>query len=809
MLFRVRRSAQRRRGERFWRPSFEQLENRLVLNAPTTGWDLAFVDEFNGSHIDSSKWTTHLAWSGDDGSSRHHNDAYLSYIMDDDVIESNGTLKLQTQRRHVCSAQRCYEYSEGMIQTAGKFAAAYGYFEIRAKLPVEAGRGLWPAFWLLRPTDGWPPEMDVGEWWTSNNRSHQGLAYRNSGGGVSWDDQNTYNPLPRGWHTYGMEWSPGRQVYSIDGRTTKVVNGNYVPNVPMYLILNSGVEAANPPNRGTVFPNSFEVDYVRVYQQTGAGATVRNADFEQDPPGASWNTYGGAQVVSANQRTGNQVMRIQGQGGAEQVVAGLTPNTTYTFGGWAETTRGGTPALIGVKNYGGAQRSVTITNTSYTQGAVTFTTGATDTQATVFVYKPTSAADGYFDDLYLLKAPTLSPIPSATTNVDTPTDPIPFNVGGAGGADGAWSLSATSDNPDLIPNGNISFAGRGVSRTLTATPAPGQSGTAVITVRVTDPYGGTSTTSFVLSVTPSLWSSQDIGGVGIAGGYDLGDGTVTVRGSGPDIWGSADGFHFLDQPWSGDGDLIARVASLDDTDPWAKAGVMVRESLDANSTQATMLVSAEQGLALQWRDQTGGASSSIDGFPGIAPYWVWLNRVGDTFTGYASEDGSNWFLIGAATVPMAQDVYVGLAVTSHNNRALATAVFDNVSMPSDCCGPSRGRGRAPGNRTPEINFRGAVGELRPEDLALAVQAPPLGRRDGAIWFTVSLASEVRSAAIFDGRERTPVRRDDPFHAAPSAGAGMAVEEKPARWSKLLAPVADDRWFLEGSLLEQPGDWLGR
>jgi len=234
-------------------------------NTPSSHWRLIWHDEFDGDSIDETKWTTTLAWAGDDGSWRHHNSNYLSYIMDDDVVVSDGTLKLQTQRRDVMNPMgRVYHYTEGMIQSKDKFWATYGYYEIRARVPVEAGPGMWPAFWTL--SNGWPPENDIGEWWTSNSRFHQGLAYRNDSGGISWDDYNTYSPLPTGFHTYGMEWGPGYEVFYVDDVVARTVTGSYVPNVPMYLILNSGVESARPPDASTVFPNSFEVDYVRVYE---------------------------------------------------------------------------------------------------------------------------------------------------------------------------------------------------------------------------------------------------------------------------------------------------------------------------------------------------------------------------------------------------------------------------------------------------------------------------------------------------------------------------------------------------------------
>jgi hypothetical protein len=157
------------------RPRLEELEPRTLLNAPGTGWNPVFSDDFSGSAIDASKWTTYLPWGGPEGNGRFHNSNYLSYIMDDDVVVSNGSLKLLTEHRNVVGpgTGHVYNYTEGLIQTSGKFSFAYGYAEIRAKVPTGVGNGIWPAFWMLG--NGWPPEMDIAEWLTSGNNFHQGL----------------------------------------------------------------------------------------------------------------------------------------------------------------------------------------------------------------------------------------------------------------------------------------------------------------------------------------------------------------------------------------------------------------------------------------------------------------------------------------------------------------------------------------------------------------------------------------------------------------------------------------------------------
>jgi regulation of enolase protein 1 (concanavalin A-like superfamily) len=188
------------------------------------------------------------------------------------------------------------------------------------------------------------------------------------------------------------------------------------------------------------------------------------------------------------------------------------------------------------------------------------------------------------------------------------------------------------------------------------------------------------TTFAAVSVTPasSAWQAQDIGAVGVVGETTRNGGTFTVRGSGADVWGTADGFHFAWQRVSGDRDIVARVATIEYVADWVKAGVMFRERLTADSPHAFMLASAGKGLAFQRRVTAGGLSVHTSGGPGTAPVWVKLERRGNTISAYQSADGTAWILVGSDTFTMPADIYVGLAVSSHDNTRLATATFDSV-----------------------------------------------------------------------------------------------------------------------------------
>ncbi len=176
----------------------------------------------------------------------------------------------------------------------------------------------------------------------------------------------------------------------------------------------------------------------------------------------------------------------------------------------------------------------------------------------------------------------------------------------------------------------------------------------------------------------TAWANQDVGGTGLAGSMSTANGTITVTGAGADIWGTGDAFQLASQPLTGDGSIVARVASLQNTDPWAKAGVMIREGTAAGATHAFCCVTAGNGVALQRRTSTNSATSHTAGSLSAAPRWVKLVRLSTTITGYESADGVTWTTVGSTTISQANPVRIGLAVTSHSNGVPCTAVFDHV-----------------------------------------------------------------------------------------------------------------------------------
>jgi len=183
----------------------------------------------------------------------------------------------------------------------------------------------------------------------------------------------------------------------------------------------------------------------------------------------------------------------------------------------------------------------------------------------------------------------------------------------------------------------------------------------------------------------SLWFRGFSGSVGSF--VEGPTGTYTMTGSGADIWNNGPGageyydeFHFAYKMLTGVGSMVAKVESVDNTNVWAKAGVMIRESLDPGSVHATMVVTPAQGVSFQRRTFTGDVSSNTDTTGIVAPYWVKIQRdMAGNFTAYSSANGTTWTMLGTENITMGANVYIGLALTSHDAALTCQAVFTNVT----------------------------------------------------------------------------------------------------------------------------------
>jgi len=180
---------------------------------------------------------------------------------------------------------------------------------------------------------------------------------------------------------------------------------------------------------------------------------------------------------------------------------------------------------------------------------------------------------------------------------------------------------------------------------------------------------------------PLPWQHKDIGTVTVTGSASAADGVITLKGT-LDIWGTNDGCHFAWQPLKGDGEIVARVLSVEETQNHAKGGVTIRESLAADARHATMVDTPMDGTQFLVREESGGKTTvqRTDLNKGTMPYWVKLVRAGDKLSGYESVDGRKWVQTGSATLKLPETVYIGLVASSHLKDRLCTAAFDKVTI---------------------------------------------------------------------------------------------------------------------------------
>lgn len=207
---------------------------------------------------------------------------------------------------------------------------------------------------------------------------------------------------------------------------------------------------------------------------------------------------------------------------------------------------------------------------------------------------------------------------------------------------------------------------------------------------------------------PPAWKQQDIGtaqvgqSAQIAGAAKHAAGVFTLQGT-MDLWGPADGFHFVSQPVQGDFTLVARVVSMDNPGKvgHAKASLTLRESLDAGSRCITQCITFNDGTQFTYREATDGKTVRVlptAVAPSVPkakyPCWLKLVRRGNEFIGYESIDGETWWLTATTKVDLKAEAFIGLTSSSHTKNSLATSVFDHVKL-TKASAPAGGGPAAP------------------------------------------------------------------------------------------------------------------
>jgi outer membrane protein assembly factor BamB len=249
----------------------------------------------------------------------------------------------------------------------------------------------------------------------------------------------------------------------------------------------------------------------------------------------------------------------------------------------------------------------------------------------------------------------------------------------------AGFTSTDGVNWTWIPGSTVALT---ITGALTAGIATDSHNDAAYTVATVDNLAQVAGSSQPPDVCPNSWSCTDIGGALPPGQDTLSNGTWNEVGGGGDIWGTADAFHFVSQPLTGDGTVTAQVTSQQATDPWAKAGVMLRDSTDPGAAYYAAFVTPGNGVAIQWRASDGGSSNQLVA-AGAAPLYLRVARYTTTgsdpvtyYSAFTSSDGVNWTLVPGSTTALSlpQTLLGGIAITSHVQGTGSAVTLNSVAV---------------------------------------------------------------------------------------------------------------------------------
>ncbi|MGG3507862.1 RICIN domain-containing protein [Paenibacillus lautus] len=244
-------------------------------------WNLVWSDEFNGTSLNRANWTPEIG-TGSGGWGNNE----LQYYTDraQNVQVTGGNLVITAQKESYGGMN----YTSARIKTQDLKSFTYGKVEARIKLP--SGQGLWPAFWMLGSnisSVGWPKsgEIDIMER-VNNNPYVNGTVHWDAGGHADFGRVSGNLDFSQ-FHVYSIEWDSKYIRWFVDGQQ---FNEFYIENGtgnteefqrPFFILLNLAVGGNWPgsPNNSTPFPSQMLVDYVRVYQDTGASNVISNGIY--------------------------------------------------------------------------------------------------------------------------------------------------------------------------------------------------------------------------------------------------------------------------------------------------------------------------------------------------------------------------------------------------------------------------------------------------------------------------------------------------------------------------------------------------
>ncbi len=273
----------------------------------TAGWTLSFEDNFDGSSVDTAKWSVPTRQDG----------SPWCFQTPANALVSGGILTQVISRRDTST------YNVTELETLDRFEPVYGYIEARVK--TSWAPSVWPSFWAVSRY-GWPPELDIFENWGGQNAtlSAQNWHYRNSGGGEQGDGKGIWTDNPPYWsggwgadyHVYAANWQEGRIDFYIDGVLTHT-STKEITTLPMYIILSNGLggaEHGSPDfSEGPADKYNSKVDYVRVWTKPYGTELSRSGWVASAFASGPWNPPSNAIDADPATKWGSGVSQAAGQ----------------------------------------------------------------------------------------------------------------------------------------------------------------------------------------------------------------------------------------------------------------------------------------------------------------------------------------------------------------------------------------------------------------------------------------------------------------------------------------------------------------
>jgi hypothetical protein len=420
--------------------------------------------------------------------------------------------------------------------------------------------------------------------------------------------------------------------------------------------------------RTSVDPNKYDLQSVAEHEIDEALGISSNMDgsglMNGDPPPADIMPSDLFRYAKKGKRSFNtdadSVAYFSIDGGKTEL-AQFNQDASGDFGDWFSVDGNQVPQVQDAFSTAGAipPLNVELTRLDVIGYTPTFTVGTSIVSGTVFNDANGNSAQGKSESN--LSGFTIEAIQSGTVITTATSNALGYQIGGL--ADGTYTI-------EVVPQAGFTQTAPATTYTITLT---GHNQT------ITGKDFGE--TSGVNAATGIFTNALSIGNPALSGSASCSGDVYTVSGSGVDIFHQSDQFEYDFIHANGDATLSADVLSVSNTEPWAKAGVMIRGSNAADSVFADVVVTPDRGVAFQWRATQGAPAQSFVQGGVHVPRFVKLTRTGNVFTAYTSMNGQTWSELGTPqSVGMSYYALAGLAVTSITRNSVCDATFADVSL---------------------------------------------------------------------------------------------------------------------------------